>query len=86
MSELDGTDQKLDYYSRLRRLRQFRPELFRTHSTGKGCADRGSGELVLLRLFSRQGGNQFHCLVTSSPSQEGDGTYEVEGFRDNRSR
>lgn len=48
MSELDGTDQKLDSYSHLRRLRQFRPELFRTHSTGKGPRDRGSGPKPLM--------------------------------------
>ncbi len=48
MSELDGTDQKLDYYSRLRRLRQFRPKLFRTHFTGKGPRDRGSGSKSLM--------------------------------------
>ncbi len=48
MSELDGTDQKLDYHSRLKRLRQFRPKLFRTHSTGKGPTDCSSGSKPIM--------------------------------------
>ena len=49
MSELDRTDQRLlDNYPRLRRLRQFRPKLFRTHSTGKGPTDCSSGSKSLM--------------------------------------
>ena len=49
MSELDRTDQRLlDYYPRLKRLRQFRPKLFRTHFTGKGPTDCSSGSKSLM--------------------------------------
>ena len=49
MSELDGTDQRLlDYYPRLKRLRQFRPKLFRSHFTRKGPTDWSSGSKSLM--------------------------------------
>ncbi len=49
MSELDRTDQRLlDYYPRLKRLRQFRPKLFRTHFTRKGPTDCSSGPMPLM--------------------------------------
>ena len=49
MSELDRTDQRLlDYYPRLKRLRQFRPKLFRTHFTRKSPTDCSSGPMPLM--------------------------------------
>jgi len=49
MSELDRTDQRLlDYYPRLKRLRQFRTKLFRTHFTRKGPTECSSGPKNLM--------------------------------------
>ena len=51
MSELDRTDQRLlDYYPRLKRLRQFRPKLFRSHFTRKGPTDCSSGPKNLMSV------------------------------------